>query len=821
MRGLQRQRERRMLAKLILLIVGLVLLLVIGISAVKHTRRVQPEGSGITIEEVLCLTWALEEGLRDAAQMEPVRRLEAEVTDPEAPLTYEQFQVIAGALAVPAAVPETDTYSKKYKREFLFLAKDWEAYFTKARDQYDTGGKIRQREGMITGIGSQAADVRGEALAEERLLLEEGDKTVPYGYRAAAVAACQYQEAYFWEKDGILLARSFAGDGGQALIRQEAKLPNVWLVEVEEDRLRYFRQGYVVTVPWQETDASVREQVADLEFSAGQLRQVTPKMEKVTGKLLAVNDGGIELEGAGRYAFAGETLPVYRLYGGLMQLPLADLCIGYDFTDFVLENGQIVAALVVKDEAMEKIRVLLKTSDYGAIFHDSLQLSCDADMVLQAGQETVAIPAGRQLELAPDSDYFAASDWLVLKPAALTARTSLLNVHRSQGTPSYRGSLEIKKTADGLLVINELLLEEYLYAVVPSEMPAAYPKEALKAQAICARTYAYKRMRQAGLAQYGAHVDDSTSYQVYNNIIENSSTTQAVQETRGQVLSFGEELADTYYYSTSCGFGTDPGVWGNENEVPYLASRHINAAEFSAAAMAAGGKNEGKEAKTGETAAEGQAVADPDIEPDQSPLSLKMEQEEAFRQYITRGWPEDYEKEEPWYRWNYEVKRIDEDVMLKSLQGRYQAGKNNVLTRQKDGSYSSQPVERLGKIKSIEVEHRNAGGAVDRLLIRGEKASYQVRTELAVRYVLFDGSVPLIRQDGSEAGGLSMLPSAYFSISASQRDGSVVGYELSGGGFGHGIGMSQNGAKNMAQAGVTGSGILSFFYQGCKVTQIY
>ena len=78
--------------------------------------------------------------------------------------------------------------------------------------------------------------------------------------------------------------------------------------------------------------------------------------------------------------------------------------------------------------------------------------------------------------------------------------------------PSYRGSLELEKQQDGIVVINEVLLEEYLYAVVPSEMPSSYPLEALKAQAVCARTYAYAKMLHAGLPADGAHVDDSAGF---------------------------------------------------------------------------------------------------------------------------------------------------------------------------------------------------------------------------------------------------------------------------------------------------------------------
>ena len=77
--------------------------------------------------------------------------------------------------------------------------------------------------------------------------------------------------------------------------------------------------------------------------------------------------------------------------------------------------------------------------------------------------------------------------------------------------------------------------------------------EALKAQAVCARTYAFRYILHAGLAQYGAHLDDTTSYQVYHNIAEQAATTTAVKETDGMMLYYQDELADNYYYSTSCG----------------------------------------------------------------------------------------------------------------------------------------------------------------------------------------------------------------------------------------------------------------------------
>ena len=64
-----------------------------------------------------------------------------------------------------------------------------------------------------------------------------------------------------------------------------------------------------------------------------------------------------------------------------------------------------------------------------------------------------------------------------------------------------------------IVVVNELPIETYLCRVVPSEMPASYELEALKAQAVCARSYAYRQMESYGYPEYEAHVNDSTDYQ--------------------------------------------------------------------------------------------------------------------------------------------------------------------------------------------------------------------------------------------------------------------------------------------------------------------
>ena len=193
-----------------------------------------------------------------------------------------------------------------------------------------------------------------------------------------------------------------------------------------------------------------------------------------------------------------------------------------------------------------------------------------------------------------------------------------------------------------------------------------------------------------------------------------------------------------------------------------------------------------------------------------------MRDEAVFAQFLETPPETDFEREEPWYRWSYEVSQIDSKKILQILQNRYAANRLQVLTLS-GGEYVSQKPAELGAIKKIEIVSRNAGGVAEELVIEGEKATYKVITELNIRYVLCDGVTKVYRQDGSSVEMKSLLPSGFFTISTVQENGNVVGYKLSGGGFGHGAGMSQNGAKNMAEAGYTAQQILEFFYGGCQV----
>ena len=92
------------------------------------------------------------------------------------------------------------------------------------------------------------------------------------------------------------------------------------------------------------------------------------------------------------------------------------------------------------------------------------------------------------------------------------------------------------------------------------------------AQAVCARTYAWKQMQGEGVSGYPADVDDSVSYQVYGNIQPQESTSEAVEETKGLILTREGEPIEAYYFSTSAGATSTDEIWGAEEAAPYLKS---------------------------------------------------------------------------------------------------------------------------------------------------------------------------------------------------------------------------------------------------------
>lgn len=375
------------------------------------------------------------------------------------------------------------------------------------------------------------------------------------------------------------------------------------------------------------------------------------------------------------------------------------------------------------------IRVLLMTDGYVGLTHPSVEVCAGGGMVIVSGEESRETEPGQAVTFAPDDPGFQNGN------IRITARDggeiSLNSIKRNCGTPSYAGTLELRTTAEGIVIINELPLETYLCKVVPSEMPPSYELEALKAQAVCARSYAYRQMTGFGYPEYEAHVNDSTDYQVYGNSNAQESTNRAVMETQGQVVRYQGQIVTTYYYSTSCGKTAGPEAWGTEI-------------------------NEGN----------------------QYLQSVEVKDESG-----------DYEAGLPWYRWEA---RIPADTL--------------------SGLISRQTGTDIGTLQNVEVTKSGAGGIALQICAAGSKGTVTVDTENKIRRALGGSGYEIVKQDGTTAAGSALLPSAFITI---RKEGET--FVISGGGFGHGIGMSQNGANEMAKKGKSYIDILTLFFHDVEI----
>lgn len=360
---------------------------------------------------------------------------------------------------------------------------------------------------------------------------------------------------------------------------------------------------------------------------------------------------------------------------------------------------------------------------------------------------------------------------VTLVPKTKTGRIYLADRNGNVISKGYRGTLKVYRYTSGYVLINELPVGQYLYGVIPSEMPSSYDEEALKAQAVCARSYVYRHMDQSNnLKKFYAQIDDSTTYQVYNKSAESSRTNKAVDDTKNVVLKYKGKIATTYYYSTSCGMRQGYEIWSmDKTNAGYLQAGMIHKTKTKA-------KN--------------------------------LSKEKAFKEFMEMDEKGFYEKDYPYFRWTVKISYKDkEDALNKAILARKKASVSSVTCLNEKGKEITD-LSGLGSLKSIKVTGRYECGAIEEVTLTYQKGKVKLKNEYTIRLCLAALKPEITLKDGTKLSS-QMLPSACFYIKSQKKKN----LELRGGGFGHGLGMSQNGANELAKSGYDYKKILNFFYQ--------
>ncbi|KYG35098.1 SpoIID/LytB domain-containing protein [Alkalihalobacillus trypoxylicola] len=477
------------------------------------------------------------------------------------------------------------------------------------------------------------------------------------------------------------------------------------------------------------------------------------------------------------------------------------------------------------DTPIENIRVGIHNTGFGSLDHEQFQARSLAGLTISdkkaeesfniSANETVTIKNnGTALTVQKDDEViYETENRLYVHSLDEEAKITIDSHQRNYGAPSYRGFFEITASTSEqkLRVLNEVNFEHYLYQVVPSEMPASFGEEALKAQAVAARTYALNNFFSTSHVANGYQVVDSVLSQVYNNVSENDMTTRAVDATKGEVMRSNGQLIDARFYSTSSGYSqTKHETWAEGDGtypsavVPYLmAETHIY---------------------------------DPvTMEPIEFDTANEEEMEQFFRDLSLRGYGDD----SPLHRWKIELTAEELTSTYNiNLATRYNADPKFVLTLDENGEFVSKPipVEGIGELISLEVAKRGAGGAATELIIEGTAGTYKLIKEFNIRFTTSLTAAHLgtsnatihLAPGGSEdysstRNNLGTLPSSSFVLEHTfTDDNQLESVTFYGGGFGHGVGMSQYGAGDLGKRlGWNYQEILELYYQNIDLDYIY
>lgn len=648
------------------------------------------------------------------------------------------------------------------------------------------------------------------------------------------------------------------------------KYENIILVKGQNDRLKCIVGNSSVEFKTRgKLDREYSNVLCDIKLCNNKVYVIKIKPYKIRGKILAIDNKSIEVEKYGRIKITDKFKVYKKEKESYSEISKDKLVIGETDVDFILENEKICAAIVKNDRYKSKdIRVLLKTSNYSSIFHKNIIFSSNdiveilyVDNSVQTSSRKVrvkeeidgkvknieytykVISPNKKINISPNSKMFSNYNRIIIRPKNKTKGIIINSIKRVYNNRNYMGQIEVLKTKKGLVIINDLDIETYLYSVVPSEMPESYGKEALKVQAICARTYAYSQLNNKKYKKYGANIDDSISYQVYNNQKYSINSIDAVNDTKGLILKYNNQIAQVFYYSTSCGYSSNTrDVFGGENIV-YLPSKKqvINLASID-------NIKEEINKQTG-------AIKDNDIDVKNNMIDKNIKNdnmiigkkinnnisENEFRKFILSTGGECFEKNCEWFRWkiSWNVNKINKAINC-NIEDLCKNGKNkNIYVYDKKAKrYICKSISNIGRINNIKVSKRASGGVVKQIIIYGSVNTIKVNTQYTIRKVLGPINTNImknnyilkskIKDNGDNKNennivstksnnkmivkNMSMLPSSYFIIDKKEDE-----YVISGGGYGHGIGMSQCGVRELVKMGMNYKEIINYYFTNVEL----
>jgi len=285
-------------------------------------------------------------------------------------------------------------------------------------------------------------------------------------------------------------------------------------------------------------------------------KPIMPNVTSLPSAYLALEDeggyiniyGGGFGHGVGMSQFAAGTLTKNgESYKNVLKRYYTDVKLST--VESVLGKDKEIKVGITTNGSLEHGRLTIFSSENKVqIYNEDIDVTVGEneriDVRNSSGTTTITLENGKTFKTKNPLNFNAKGEYLTLSPVKKGHTSS----------PRYRGVITVIPRGSSLRVINTLDIEKYLLQVVPSEMPKSFGVEALKVQAVAARTYAVSDILKGKYAKDGFHIKDTVESQVYNNQVENEEATRAIEETSGEIMTYDNMPIDAKYFSTSAGF---------------------------------------------------------------------------------------------------------------------------------------------------------------------------------------------------------------------------------------------------------------------------
>ncbi len=622
-----------------------------------------------------------------------------------------------------------------------------------------SGGQIYDEYGIYNSTEVVlATNGNNEQIPENYIITDYGVKKVSYiDYQSAVNSSILFMT----KNNEILFIKEIVSN-----------TPNInfaYVTNFSNNQITIFTGGVYRVYDTDYKGEDITNKVISFKLENNTAKNIVIHNDEINDEIKVINSDSIVFGKSGKVplhqsnSFNGAK--VYEVYGeNLRYKGLDEIFVGQDNIKFVKDDkGVIVAGLIQKERDKQSIRVLLNDSSYSNSKFNSVSFTGNLEVNGEAKNKYVVSTD----TLKPNQVITINSD-TGIKVDNITRKVT-------GGVPIYKGSIDVINIDGSLVLVNDLPIEEYLKKVVPSEMPHSYNEQALKAQAITARTYAINQIENRGYSKFGADLDDSVLSQVYNNIDEQESTTKAINDTAGEVLMHNGNVITTNFFSTSSGYLANSGdVWPNTvlGSFPNSTPTYL------------GGKN---------------------VSNNTSNIGIEQNAIEFYKNKEVVGVDSDF----PWFRWNTQISKSSIRQNINTVLPPRIAIQPYMFNI-KETNFNNFD---FGEVQNIKVVKRGDSGVIMELLIQGNKYDLLVKGEYNIRKIL-KPSGDIIRKDNSKISGYSLLPSAYCAIEDSGDNITVYG-----GGNGHGVGMSQNGADSLANKGYKYDEILKYFYNEVELVK--